>query len=218
MVHRFLLLIALTSLLVGGAQDKAPRKTTWRFSQTGQNSWKDDWLAGVTGAKQGQPPRWTLTRDGNKTVLAQLEPGGRNGDFPVCLKRGSSLKDGTVTIRFKSISGRIDQAGGVVFRAKDLDNFYVARANALEDNVSIYVTRNGKRQTIKYWENIPVARGKWHDLSVRMQGNTFTVFLDGKVAGRVTDPAGPFSDAGMVGFWTKADSITYFESLTIEQE
>lgn len=213
-----LVLFALSTVLIGGAEGNSPRKRTWTFSGASQSELKKEWLPGVTGAKEGKPPRWQLVRDGDKTVLAQLESGGKNGDFPVCLKRGSSLKNGTVTIRFKPISGRIDQAGGLVFRAQDRDNFYVARANALEDNVSIYVTRNGKRKTIKYWENIPVALGKWHDLTVRVDGNTFTVVLDGKVAGKITDPARTFPDAAMVGFWTKADSVTYFDSLTIEEK
>ncbi len=209
-------------VLLGGstvcAAQHANRSTeTWTFADAAPSTLRDEWLLGVTGAKQGKPPRWQIMRDGPRTVLGQLESGGRNGDFPVCLKRGSSLRDGSVTVRFKPISGRIDQAGGVVFRAKDRNNFYVARANALENNVSIYVTRDGKRKTIKYWENIPVALGKWHELKVNAKGFAFTVSLDGKVIGKISDPARTFPDAGMAGFWTKADSVTYFDRLTIDK-
>jgi len=147
------------------------------------------WTAGVTGSKMEKAPRWEVIRDNGRNVLAQLESGGANGDFPVCVKQGSSLKDGSVSIRFKPISGKVDQAGGVVFRAKDKDNFYIARANALENNVSIYVTQDGKRKTIKYWEDVPVPLGKWHELTVAVKGLTFTVSLNGKLVGKIEDTA-----------------------------
>ena len=185
----------------------------WNFLDATVGSVPQGWVAGGTGAKAGKPPRWSVIQDDGHNVLAQLESGGANGDFPVCLKQGSSLKDGSVSVRFKSISGRIDQAGGVVFRAKDKDNFYIARANALENNVSFYVTRNGKRKTIKYWEDVDVGLGKWHELKVEVRGFRFKVSLNGELVGEIEDTERIFPDAGMVGVWTKADSVTYFDSL-----
>ncbi len=187
----------------------------WTFANAEVGTVPSGWITGVTGSKQGKPPRWEVVRDGGKSVLAQLESGGARNDFPICLKRGSSLKNGTVSVRFKPISGQIDQAGGVVFRAKDEDNFYIARANALENNVSVYVTHKGKRKTIKYWDNIDVALGKWHELTVQAKGFTFTVSLNGKLIGTVEDRQHIFPDAGMVGVWTKADSVTYFDKLSV---
>lgn len=206
----------LVWLLPAIALAAAPKK--WDFADAKVGSVPKGWVAGVTGSKEGTAPRWEVIADGERNVLAQLESGGARGDFPVCLKRGSSLKDGTVSIRCKPISGKVDQAGGVVFRAKNKDNFYIARANALENNVSIYVTRDGKRKTIKYWENVEVALGKWHELKVEVKGFTFKVSLDGKPVGEITDTKGAFADAGMVGFWTKADSVTYFDSLAVDGE
>ncbi len=173
------------------------------------------WIVGVTGAKKGRPPKWEVIQDDGHNVLAQLEAGGANGDFPVCLKKKSSFKEGTVSVRLRPISGSKDQAGGVVFRAKDKDNFYVARANALENNVSFYVTQDGKRKTIKYWEDVDVALGQWHELKVEAKGAKFKVWLNNKFVGEVEDPAKTFTSAGMAGFWTKADSVTYLYKLTV---
>ena len=188
---------------------------TWTFDNADPGPVPEGWIAGVTGARQGDGPEWKIIRDGERSVLAQLSSGGANGDFPVCLRQGTRFRDGTVTIRFKPISGKIDQAGGVVFRARDKDNFYIVRANALEDNVSCYCTRDGRRKTIKYWQDIEVARGQWHVLKVVVDGFHFEVWLDGKKVGTIEDENHTFPDAGMVGFWTKADSVTWFDKLTI---
>ena len=190
----------------------------WTFEDAKVGKAPKGWIAGETGSKKGTAPRWEVRQDEGRNVLAQLESGGERGDFPVCLKQGSSLKDGAVSVRFKSISGRVDQAGGVVFRAKDKDNFYIARANALENNVSIYVTHKGQRKTIKYWEDIDVALNKWHELKVETNGFTFKVSLNGKLVGTIEDGQRIFPDAGMVGVWTKADSVTYFDTLSVARK
>jgi hypothetical protein len=187
----------------------------WTFDDANVGSVPVGWIAGVTGSKTGESPKWEVIQDDGHHVLAQLESGGANGDFPVCLKKGSSLRDGTVSTRFKSISGSVDQAGGVVLRAKDKDNFYIARANALENNVSFYVTKGGKRKTIKYWDNVEVELGKWHELKLEVKGFAFKVWLNGELVGEVEDTEHVFSDAGMVGVWTKADSVTHFSELSI---
>jgi hypothetical protein len=187
----------------------------WNFEDAKVGSLPQGWVADVTGSKAGKAPRWEVIQDDGHNVLAQLESGGANGDFPVCLKQGSSLKDGSVSVRFKPISGSKDQAGGVIIRAKDKDNFYIARANALENNVSFYVTHNGKRKTIKYWDDVPVPLGKWHELTVEVKDFTFKVSLNGKLVGEIEDTEKTFGDAGMVGLWTKADSVTYFDTLSV---
>jgi hypothetical protein len=206
-------LLFVAAAVVAG--EKAQGKK-WTFEDAKVGAVPTGWIAGVTGSKAGKAPKWEVIQDEGRNVLAQLESGGARGDFPVCLKQGSSLQDGTVSVRLRPISGKIDQAGGVVFRAKDQDNFYIARANALENNVSIYVTQNGKRKTIKYWEDIPVPLGKWHELKVEVKGFTFKVSLNGKLVGEIEDAERVLPDAGMVGIWTKADSVTYFDALLVE--
>lgn len=127
------------------------------------------------------------------------------------MKQGTSIADGFVEVKFKPIKGREDQAGGVVWRWKDGDNYYVARANALENNVSLYYTENGRRKTIKYVD-APVARNTWHVLRVEFHGTLIRVLLNAKAYIELDDAhiAGP----GAVGVWTKADSATAFDDFS----
>jgi len=125
--------------------------------------------------------------------------------------RGSSLENGSVEVKFKALSGKEDQAGGVVWRWKDGDNYYVARANALENNVSLYFTANGRRNTLKYVD-APVPRNVWHTLRVEFEGTRIRVALNGKTYIELDDSRvkGP----GAVGLWTKADSVTSFDDFS----
>jgi hypothetical protein len=130
------------------------------------------------------------------------------GDFPWCVRPNATLDDGFVEVKFKPILGRKDQTGGVIWRWKDGGNYYVARANALENNVSLYYTENGVRKTLKYVD-APVAANAWHTLRAEFSGATIRVLLDGKRYIELNDDhiAGP----GAVGVWTKADSVTAFD-------
>jgi hypothetical protein len=163
------------------------------------------WTCGVTGSGS---PRWTVTADPTAPSKSNVLMQSGKGTFPWCVKTGTALADGFVEVKFKSISGREDQAGGLVWRWKDGDHYYVARANALENNVSLYYTERGSRKTLKYVD-APVAAGTWHTLRVEFAGTRITVSLDGK---RYID----FEDShiggpGAIGVWTKADSVTAFD-------
>src|SRR3546814_10830410 len=125
------------------------------------------------------------------------------------------MPDGVVEVKFKPIAGKEDQAGGVVWRWKDSNNYYVARANALEGNVSLYYTLNGSRQTIAY-KNAPVAPHRWHTLRVVFKGTTVQVSLDGKTYIDLQDSH--ISGTGQVGIWTKADSVTLFDAFNYRSE
>jgi hypothetical protein len=113
-----------------------------------------------------------------------------------------------VEVKFKPISGNEDQAAGLVWRWQDGDNYYIARANALEDNVTIYHTIKGSRRQFKN-ANMKVAPNEWHTLRVDFINNKFKVTLDGKVAIESNDDT--FKEAGAVGVWTKADSVTLLD-------
>src|SRR5882762_7982143 len=169
------------------------------------------------------PPGWTATQTGTgsakwfveKDDSAPSKPNvlKQSGEatFPVCIKNDTNIKDGFVEVKFKPISGKEDQAGGVIWRLQDANNYYIARANALENNVTIYHTIRGKR-TEKKRTNMKVASGEWHTLRVDFIGNQFTVTFDGKKAIQWDDDT--FKNAGKVGVWTKADSITGFDDFT----
>jgi len=162
------------------------------------------WTCGATGRGS---PKWTVEADpispGKGKVLRQ----SGTATFPWCVKSDAQLTDGWVEVKFKPLAGREDQAGGVVWRWKDGDDYYVARANALENNVSLYYTERGSRRTLKYVD-APVAPGQWHTLRVDFAGTKIAVSLDGK---RYIDSDDThITGSGAVGVWTKADSVTAF--------
>jgi len=134
-----------------------------------------------------------------------------SGTFPWCVKNGVAIADGFAEVKFKPVAGREDQAGGIVWRWKDRDNYYIARANALEGNVSLYHTEGGRRITIKYVD-APVAAQRWHTLRAEFKDQHIKVLLDGKSYIEIDD--GHISGAGSVGVWTKADSVTVFDDFS----
>ena len=163
------------------------------------------WTCGSTG---GGAPRWLVTADSGAPSQPNVLMQTGSGTFPWCVKSGATLADGFVEVKFKPVSGREDRAGGVVWRWKDGDRYYVARANALENNVSLYYVERGSRKTLKYVD-APVAPGAWHTLRVEFAGTRITVSLDGKRAIEIDD--GHIAGPGAVGVWTKADSVTAFD-------
>ena len=124
------------------------------------------------------------------------------------------MADGYVEVKFKALRSKEDQAGGVVWRWKDGDNYYVARANALEDNVSLYYTANGKRNTLAY-VNAPVAGNTWHRLRVEFAATKIKVVFNGKTTIEAEDSR--ITGAGAVGVWTKADSVTSFDDFSYDK-
>ena len=158
---------------------------------------------------------WRVVADpsalGGKAV-AQVSPDPTDYRFPLAIYQPLSAKDVEVTVRFKPMAGRVDQAGGIAVRLISPDDYYVVRANALENNVRLYRVSRGRREQIAGID-IPVIAGQWHLLGLRAEADRFTVSYDGRVLfGAV---AGTYADTGHVALWTKADSITHFDTMTI---
>jgi len=166
------------------------------------------WKAGVTG--RGAPVWEVRTEPSAPSRPNVLQQSGL-GTFPWIVRPDLSLENGRLEVKFKPLSGRQDQAGGLVWRWKDGDDYYVARANALENNVSLYYTQNGRRNTLKYVE-APVAANTWHVLQVEFEGTLLRVALDGKVYIELDDDH--IKGSGAVGLWTKADSVTAFDDFS----
>jgi hypothetical protein len=166
------------------------------------------WVAGVTG---NGSPRWAAETDGSAPSRPNVLKQSGHGTFPWCVKKDASFADGFVEVKFKPVSGRQDQAGGLVWRWKDGNNYYVARANALENNVSLYFTENGRRNTLKYVD-APVTGNAWHSLRVEFSGKSIRVILDGKPFIELEDDH--IAGSGAVGVWTKADSVTLFDDFS----
>jgi hypothetical protein len=163
------------------------------------------WTATRTGTGEA---KWTIEKDDTAPSPPNVLKQSGQATYPICAKDDTRIKDGFVEVKFKPVSGKTDQAGGVVWRCQDADNYYIARANALEDNVTIYHTIKGKRVSFKNIDT-KVASGAWHTLRVDFEGNKFVVTFDGKKVIEATDDS--FGEAGKVGMWTKADSVTLFD-------
>jgi hypothetical protein len=163
------------------------------------------WIAGATG---GGTPTWAVEVDDTAPTRPKVLKQSGAAPFPWCVKRTVSIRHGLVEVKFKPIAGRADQAGGVVWRWQDGDNYYVARANALENNVALYYVERGRRHTITY-ADAPVAPNRWHRLRVHFLGKRIAVSLNGKRYIVVDDAH--ITSAGAVGVWTKADSDTAFD-------
>ena len=166
------------------------------------------WVFGVTGKGS---PQWAVAADPSAPSKPNVLKQSGAGTFPWAVKKDVSIGDGFVETKFKPISGRQDQAGGVVWRWKDADTYYVARANANEDNVSLYYTTRGIRTTIKYVD-APVPGNVWHTIRVEFAGNKIRVLLDGKLYIEARDEH--ITESGAVGVWTKADSVTAFDDFS----
>lgn len=184
------------------------------------------WTVGMTHA--GGAPKWEIVRDpsapSQPNVFAQTSKDSTGGRFPFAVYTGTTVKDGSVSVRFKTISGNVDQAAGLIWRFRDADNYYIVRANALEDNIVLYKVEKGERLSLApkgvpsrtYGVKHTVPKQTWNALKVEFKGSTFTVFFDGQKIMEVIDAT--FNEAGKVGLWTKADSVTHFDDFQIADE
>jgi hypothetical protein len=176
----------------------------------------EGWTATLTGSGN---PKWTVESDETAPSKAKVVKQSGRATFPLLLKNDSSIKDGFIEVKFKAIAGSEDRAAGVVWRAKDANNYYVVRANALEDNFVLYKTVHGVRRAIDivgrkggYGVSVPVPANTWHRLRIDFIGPRFSASLNDKQLFEVEDST--FTEAGMVGLWTKADSLTVFDGMT----
>ena len=199
-LHPFLLTTALAITMA--------RAQTINFDDARPEEVPAGWTATKTGSGM---PKWTVVKDASAPSKSQVLKQSGEASYPVALKDDTSLKDGFVEVKFKAVSGEEDQAGGVIWRAKDADNYYIARANALEGNVRIYHFVQGKRTQFK-GVNVPVAANQWHTLRVHFSSNRFTVLFNGRELFMAEDET--FKEAGKVGVWTKADSVTLFDDFS----
>jgi hypothetical protein len=172
-----------------------------------------DFMLWRTG--QGDAGEWSLSADPTATggrAIAQVSKDRTDYRFPLAVYKPYSGKDLELSVRFKPVGGTVDQAGGIAVRLSTPDDYYVARANALEDNVRFYRVVKGRREQLAS-ANAKVAANQWHTLALRAEGDRFTVSFDGKAL--LTAQDNTFPDAGKVALWTKADSVTYFDTISI---
>ena len=168
------------------------------------------WTCGATGSGS---PKWHVEAEAMAPSPPNVLKQSGKATYPWCVRKDISQADGRISVKFKPIAGKEDQAGGLVWRWKDGRNYYVARANALENNVSLYYTENGSRKTLKYVD-APVKGGAWHELMVEFSGTRIKVMLDGHAYIELDDAH--IAGSGAVGVWTKADSVTAFDDFRVD--
>jgi len=187
----------------------------WDFDNNPVDQSPAGFSFGRTGS--GRVGQWLVKTDkdapSGANVLAQTDTDATSYRFPVAVADSALLRNARVSVRCKPVSGKVDQACGLVFRYRDENNYYVVRANALENNVRLYFVKEGKRQQFAGWDG-PVSNGVWHTLRVEARDDRFEIYWNDK---RVIDARDQtFNESGRIGVWTKADSVTHFDDLTVE--
>jgi 3-keto-disaccharide hydrolase len=200
-----------------GSYSGCGRRTDDTFADEALKSLPEQFEHGLAG--EGGPGRWEVVQDstatGNK-ALAQLSSNPAANRFLVAIYKPVDAANVEVTTRFKPVAGKTDQAGGVIVRAVDATNYYIARANVLENNVRFYRVAKGQRQQLAS-ADVKVSAREWHTLTLRAEGDRFTVLFDGKPMHTTADTtAAPRPGRGKVGMWTKSDSVTHFDRVEIK--
>jgi hypothetical protein len=169
---------------------------------------------GRTG--QGTGGKWTVMDDATApskpNVVAQTSTDRTDYRFPLLIADEGSFKDLELSVKFRAVAGEVDRAGGLVFRLQDANNYYIVRANALEDNYRLYHVVKGSRRQFA-GANFKVTAGEWHELKVECVGSKIICYYDGSKKIEAIDET--FPEAGKIGLWTKADSVTYFDDLKV---
>jgi len=192
--------------------------TNWNFENIPVGQIPAGWKVEATNQK-GPLATWRVIKDktapSGEKVFAMTSPNHHfGGAFNICWTKtkDASFLDGEIEVRFKAVTGTEDQGGGVIWRAQDKDNYYIARFNPLENNFRIYYVRDGARKTLADTK-IALPAGKWHTMKIVQHGNHFEGYLNGRKLLKGTDSL--FTKPGGVGLWTKADAVTSFDNLKV---
>jgi hypothetical protein len=195
-------LVVAFALISGAASPDVPGKQTWDF--------ESDEPGKIAKGFSNEVGRWVVVQDGKNRVLAQKAVSD-DDTFNVTLIEGTNSKNLDLSVKLKAVAGKNDQGGGVVWRAKDAKNYYIARYNPLEDNFRVYKVVAGQRTM---FENAKVPGDmEWHTLRITMVGSKITCYLDGKNSLEAEDST--FPEAGRIGLWSKADAQSCFDDLTL---
>ena len=194
--------------------------TLFSFDNCTNKTLSGNWLQFFTG--RGEHTKWEIVKDGNNQVLAQLSSDQPNYHFNGIVFNQFIAKNIELTVKMKAISGRKDQGGGFIWRCIDKDNYYVVRANPLEDNVVLYKVVDGDRSDLpvlekghSYGVDVKKLGNKWNTLKLRVVDDLFTVYLNGEEIFKVKDQT--FSRQGKIGLWTKADAVSYFDNFQVKK-
>ena len=203
-------------LMAATASVAFSQSKTFHFDGDAAGKAPDGFTSYATGG--GPPGKWVVTEmsdaPSGKHVVVQTDGDKTDTRFPVLIADSVEYSDVDVSMKAKSISGKVDQGMGLVFRFRDPKSYYIVRANALEDNFRLYKMVNGKRLQFA-GANVKVAANQWHTIGVVAKGDHITCSFDGK---QLIDAHDKTYTTGKIGLWTKADSVIAFDDLTVSQQ
>lgn len=213
--HYFILVLAAAAAAAHAAHADGGKPARWTFDDGKPDAQPPAFGFARTGS--GAVGKWVIKAVGDapsgKHVLAQIDADKTSNRFPIAVADAPALADLALSVKCKPVSGKVDQACGLVLRYQDANNYYVTRANPLEGNIRFYYVKDGTRRELASWSG-KVTANAWHDYRVEAKGDRFVVTFDGTKVLDVKDAT--FAKPGKVGLWTKADSVTYFDDLAVE--
>jgi len=191
---------------------KEARSYSWDFNDEPTGKLPFGWVIDATHPKKPLAVWEVLKSSSENKILALSKTVAYYGNtYNLCYTRPVPFLNGEIAVRFKAISGQIDQGGGIMWRVQDRDNYYVARFNPLEDNFRFYAVKEGVRREIAS-ANIALDKG-WHTMKIIQQNSHFEGYLDGKKVLEANN--GDCTQSGGAGLWTKADAATVFDDFKI---
>ncbi len=197
----------------------APAGKTWAFDEEKPDAVATGFDPVQTGEKVDPPATWAVVAAGDApsppNVFGVTKTTGVNKTFNTALVPGTSYQDFEIAVMLKPTSGENNQGGGVMFRAKGVEDHYIARWNPVENNFRIYALLGGARVDIAA-APLELDPKVWHQLRVTVIGDRIECFVDDKPIVQANDKSLP--DAGMIGLWTKGDAATLFDDLTVTPE
>ncbi len=205
------LIICLAGLLFSGCG-----QTEWGFEKDKVGAIPKGWMVAETRGR-GKTATWSVISGGAEREKAVAITENKNSahTYNLLIAKNTNFKDVEVSVKVKAISGKEDQGGGLIWRAKNADNYYIARWNPLENNFRVYFVKDGKRKQLAS-AKVEVDASKWHEIEIKHVGNKIIAEFDDKKLIEVEDST--FTEAGMVGLWTKADAATAFDDFEAEEE
>ena len=208
----FIIPVLLAAGVSLGATAGDKGRTVWSFDEDKVGNAPTSFEFAVTAKKQ--PGKWVIAKEGDNHVLAQVDRDKTARRFAMALVKNSSYKDLRISVKAKPVAGEVEMVAGLVWRYKDADNYYVARWNA--DSVRVDRVVSGERQLMTPHEiKITLTPQTWHTLTVEHRGEGIKVFVGRQMVFEGKDETYP--EAGRIGVWIKADSLTYFDDLTAEE-
>ena len=206
------LLLSILGILMLTAYNSPiePQNSTFNFENYTLGKAPTGWTAYLTG--KGDLGKWQILEENGNKILAQTSRENFGYHFDVIVNDELSYKDVEITVKFKGTDGEEDQGGGPVWRYQDANNYYIARANPLENNYRVYKVIDGNRKQLKTI-NMDIKSGKWYTLKITMKGDKISCFFNGKLTLETTDNS--FPNTGKIGLWTKADAVTYFDDFQV---